>query len=501
MAASLPGVLRWLGAALLVVLLIVLLVDAGKLLTTATLAIGYPYDLDYGEGIVWQQMVNIVAGRGYAPLGTFPAIVYHYPPVYHLVVAGVTALTGGDALAAGRSVSLASTLGAMAMAGWLAGRAAGTADRRCLMVGGTVAALAFGASPTVLAWASLMRVDLLATALTLAGLCLTVRGLRLPTHVPVAAAITFALAVYTKQTAILGPLAAFAALMVVRRGTGWRFLALSAALGLAALAVLMAVSHGQFLRHVLSYNVNRFDPGRWQLLVYTLASQAVMLAIALAVAVGLRRRMTPTRLLLAIYLGLRLLTLPLSLKSGASDNYLIDLFSIAAVFVGVGVAEVAAAVLRGCPWPRPLVTLLLLVALPVQAARLGDAHEVARDPRWRADAAAVVARIRATPRPVIGDYMVLIRRAGRPVLFEPAIAAELAHAGRYDEAGMVAVVRRGELGFIVTQGDLHWYGERYNPAMQAAIAAAYPRVEHHGDMTLHLPAAPAMRDPAAPPRR
>ena len=41
---------------------------------------------DYGEGIVWQQMRNIVAGQGYTPLGVYPAIVYHYPPVYHLVV-------------------------------------------------------------------------------------------------------------------------------------------------------------------------------------------------------------------------------------------------------------------------------------------------------------------------------------------------------------------------------------------------------------------------------
>lgn len=495
---------RWLGGAALVVLVAVLLVDLAKLLSTAALAIGYPYDLDYGEGIVWQQMDNIAAGCGYAPLGIFPAIVYHYPPVYHLVVAAVAALTGGDALATGRAVSLVSTLAAMAMIGWLASKVAATSDRASLAIGALVAALAFAASPTVLTWAPLMRVDMLATALTIGGLCLTVRSLRDPEQVPVGAAILFALAVYTKQTAILAPLAAFVALLVVRQRTAWLFAAICGALGLAALAVLMVASHGQFLRHVLSYNVNRFDPDRWRLLVATLSSQAIPLAIALAVAAGMGRTLvrSPARLVLGLYFASRLATLPLSLKSGASDNYLIDLFSVAAIFVGVGAAEVAAAVIRGAAWPRAFVTLLLLVALPVQAARLGEAHDAARDPDWRSDAEAIVERIKATPKPVVSDYMVLTRRAGRPVLFEPAIAAELAHSGLYDEAGFVRLIRRGKLGFFVTQGDGQWYAERYNPAVRAAIAAAYPRIERHGEMVLHLPAIATTRaGPAAPPRR
>ena len=61
-------------------LLVLLMVDLAKAAHIAAFAIGYPYQLDYGEGIVWQQMINIVAGRGYAPIGVFPAIVYHYPP-------------------------------------------------------------------------------------------------------------------------------------------------------------------------------------------------------------------------------------------------------------------------------------------------------------------------------------------------------------------------------------------------------------------------------------
>uniref|UniRef100_UPI0035CA65A5 hypothetical protein n=1 Tax=uncultured Caballeronia sp. TaxID=1827198 RepID=UPI0035CA65A5 len=86
---------------------------------SAAALIRYPYGLDYGEGIVWQQMRNIMAGRGYAPLGVYPAIVYHYPPVFHIIV-GITArLFGIDELATGRAISWLSTLGCAVLIGML----------------------------------------------------------------------------------------------------------------------------------------------------------------------------------------------------------------------------------------------------------------------------------------------------------------------------------------------------------------------------------------------
>lgn len=500
------------GGVALLVLVATLSADFGKLVATAVRAIGFPYDLDYGEGIVWQQMTNIVAGQGYAPLGTFPAIVYHYPPVYHLTVAALTAASGLDDLVAGRLVSFLSTLAAMVMVGWLSIATRPTVgDRRSTVIGAVVACLLFGASPTVLVWASLMRVDMLATALTLAGLCFTVLEIRRPRRMPWAA-IAFALAVYCKQTAVMAPAAAFAALWIVRPASAWRFLLICGSIGIAALAVLMTVSHGGFLRHVIEYNVNRFDPSRWWLLASTLATQAITIAVAVAVAFGAWQRWrvpeamawrariagSPWQgamLLIVLYLAIRVATLPLTLKSGASDNYLIDLFSASAVLAGVATSQVAAAILTGAPWPRALITLLVLIGLPLQAARLGDAHLAAGNPALRAQNAAIVERIRESPRPVVTDYMVMLRRAGRPVLYEPAIAAELAHSGLYDEAGFVRLIHVHRFGFFLTQGSESRfpYGERYNPRVAEAIAEAYPRVERYGEMVIHLPAAPPAR--------
>jgi hypothetical protein len=80
-------------------------------------AIAYPYELDYGEGIVWQQMRLMFGSRAYGPIDGFPAIVFHYPPVYHAVSAALAALTGMDGLAAGRAVSLISLFAAAMLGG------------------------------------------------------------------------------------------------------------------------------------------------------------------------------------------------------------------------------------------------------------------------------------------------------------------------------------------------------------------------------------------------
>ena len=53
----------------------------------AALALGYPYGMDYGEGVIWQQMIRILDGGGYAPLQSLPAFVFQYPPLYHLTTA------------------------------------------------------------------------------------------------------------------------------------------------------------------------------------------------------------------------------------------------------------------------------------------------------------------------------------------------------------------------------------------------------------------------------
>ena len=98
-------------------------------------------------------------------------------------------------------------------------------------------------------------------------------------------------------------------------------------------------------------------------------------------------------------------------------------------------------------------------------------------------------RVHDAPKGVISDDMVMLLRSGKRVLWEPAIFAELAGQGAWDERGMVARVEAGEFAMFITEGrrGQRLFDSRYSPAMGRAIDAAYPVKEKLADYTLHLP--------------
>lgn len=499
---------RWAIRAGLALTVLLLVVNFGKMLIAAWLALAYPYDLDYGEGIVWQQMRNIVAGEGYSPLGVYPAIVYHYPPVYHLTTAAVAALGGLDQLVAGRLVSLLSTLATMILVALLTASAIPKVEGRALrLTAAAIGALCLASVPTILTWSTFMRVDMLGCALTFAGLALTVRAIERPSAVPFAA-LAFVLAIYTKQTSLAGPVAALVGLWFVRPKSAGLLLIWCTSLGLVALGLLSMQSGGGFLRHILLYNMNRVDLSKWRLLVAVILSQAMLLTMAAIAAGAAWRRLFPDRsgalkdrdgrdgskaalLILLIFLLVKTAMLPMILKSGSGDNYMIEWSCGAAVFVGLAAVPVVKLARDGNEWPSLILVVLFTVGLPIAAYRVPaeDMDPVAiRLENVRM--ANVVAQIRASEKPVISDDMVLLIRAGRPVQWEPAIAAELAHSKLYDEEAFAGMVRRRDFGFFLTRGDRgsRLYDERYNPIVADAIDAAYPRKKHVGNLVFHLPA-------------
>ncbi|MBS0479435.1 MAG: hypothetical protein JSR79_09060, partial [Proteobacteria bacterium] len=212
----------------------------------AVIAFHHPYAFDYGEGVVWQQMRNIVAGHGYTRLGVFPAVAYEYPPLFHLASAAVARALRMDELYAGRLVSLVCTFASAALVGLLTVRAAPGADRRTASGAALFAALAFLSMPLLDTWALVMRIDMLACALTLAAMLLAARA---PWSIPAAigAGTLFAAALYTRQTALPAPVAAFVILLVARPRAAWTMAAAALVSGLAALGWLEVTTRGGFL--------------------------------------------------------------------------------------------------------------------------------------------------------------------------------------------------------------------------------------------------------------
>src|SRR5215471_5903300 len=144
---------------------LVLLFNGGAFMARTWWLTRYPHELDYGEGVVlWQAAHVFILRDAYHPIQRFPFIVFHYPPLYH-VLSRVAGLITGDLLQGGRALTFFCTLAsALTVAGIAWSAVPGSAIRRSMTA--LVAALLMLQTPS-LTWAPNMRVDLTAISMTL----------------------------------------------------------------------------------------------------------------------------------------------------------------------------------------------------------------------------------------------------------------------------------------------------------------------------------------------
>ena len=471
-------------------------------------SIRYPWELDYGEGIVWQQMRWMFTARAYGPIDGFPAIVFHYPPLYHALTVLTAGALGTDELATGRAISVLSTFAAaIASAILVAALLEGRASRWDRRISSCIAALLVFTFVPVDLWATFMRVDMLAIALGMFGLVAAFKSLERPRFIYLAS-LLFVAAVYTKQTALAAPAATFAVLIVARPRIALRGIATCLILGLTIFAILGWLTDGGFYRHIFLYNINRFDAARLVWILYLPAAQAMYVALAAFVVV---RRLREVRskyrsiedaraklgqspsdirlLIVAAYLLVSTVMLVLVAKSGSNINYFLDCFFALGLFSAMAPSE-AANGLRHNPHLRAMFAIgfpaaLAAGALFAQPVRTGDgadsphSHELAR-------LAHVIA---SAKKPVISDDMVLLIRGGQDVRWEAAIFAELASTGRWDERPFIQRIRNHEFAFFVTLDDegKKTFRQRYSPAVAEAMDREYPIQERMAGLVIRRP--------------
>lgn len=468
-------------------------------LLTAVRAVAYPYELDYGEGIVWYQARQLLAGEAFGDIHRFGGIVFHYTPLFQ-ALSGLLERLGFDGLAAGRLLSLLSTAAMAVLIGIIVRHVAlgSGGSRRGAAIAAAVAGLTLLIAFPVKVWAPLMRVDMLAFALSLGGLWCGLLALRRPPLVHLAA-ILFVLAVFTKQTMVAAPAAVFLVLLLFRPRTAFAGIATSLVLGSAALAALALATDGGFFRHVFLYNVNRIALDRLGWIASIVSSHLLLIVAATIGLAGIApaiRRFAAKRsqaapedaesAMLGAYLVLTTASVALVLKSGSGVNYFIEWIAVLAIFAGLAVHR-AIAVEGGRAAP---VRQVAIIALAVQAAMLPVLPYTAGMFEKRTAALdRLVGRIRSAEGPVISDDMVLLLRAGRPVLWEPAIFAELGATGAWDERPFVRMIDERRFAMFVTVQERggKLFDQRYNPAVAEAMARAYPRREKVSGLTLHLP--------------
>jgi len=417
-------------------------------------------------------------------------------------------LLGIDPLMAGRGISVACTLAAAGLCGWLVGRGIGEhVNGLARVVGCTIGALLPLSLGPVELWSVLMRVDMLAICLSLLGIAIDVESIRRPAWLAVAMPV-FVLAVYTKQTALAAPTAALAVSWALNRRQTIIALIFGTALGVLGFGWLEWLTSGGFGRHIIAYNINTFSieafisnvKGLWFFMfLFVLAAGSLALLwrdqlLPFKTVASFRRSTAWVCVaIVTLWLIFQTALLVTAAKVGASINHFIELFYICALPIGIFAAHCWHDIIvnrHSRAGKIDIILLFLMVVLTVTVTKYPVyRHPQLDDPKATEIQQYMIKEIAHAPRPVLSDDMVLLIRAGREVQIEPAIFRELTATRRWDQTYFLQLLSNHAFEFVIILNE-----SEYTAEMLGAIAQAYPNTGKLGPYTIHRQSASPSAD-------
>lgn len=487
--------------------------------------LAYPFfQQSSSEGLILSEVWLIRQGGSiYLPFRGDLFVSAPYPPVYYYLTAWVSSVVGAAAanFTPGRMISLVSAWASGLLLAWhvFAFRPptpASTAPlaRSFLVLKGVVAVLTglvFVTLPAVMVWSARIRADMLMTAFQLAGLTLVAEGVRRQRFgLTLAAVGPFALALFTKQTALAGPVAALVWLVFVY-GRQWRKTALwlvaqAAVAGLPFL-VLNFTTSGELFRRLFKYHnlpwlLANFKDYAALFLgenAGLLALGAVLAVVALVAAfVRLRggqdgagnkdRRLdrfieAGRQIPLALwYLGGSLALLVGLGVAGADHNHFLPAEAATCLAAGVGLVW-----LLGTAGPWRWFGLVGLVVLGLQLAVWSvpaTRYEIelrTREADYQRQLAKIVAYAAAKPGPILtseaGFFVLAGKSPGDGLYYNDLFTlAALNKQGLYSETGLLEAVRRKRFAVVLAENNLfngEARSEVWTPELVAALKESY----------------------------
>lgn len=437
-------------------------------------ALTFAYPLNYGEGPLLDQTLRLAQGENIYPadLSTPPYTITNYPPLYILTQVPFVN-TFGATYTYGRLLSLVSVLLTAVLIG-LTIRAL-TGD----WVGGLVGGLTLLTVPYVLHWSPLFRIDSLALLLSWAGLFLLAQFPRGRWAI-VAAALFLTAAIFTRQSyALAAPLAG--CVWLLRQPRPYRALLLALIIGnltLWTFGLLQVLTRGGFFFHIVTANVNAFNPDLIVFYADEIIRELPLLigASLLFLLVGLVARARAWWLSAPYIVGALGAALTIG-KVGSDVNYLYELSAAFALIVGVWIGFKR-------DWWLLRVGLLLVLAWHLNSVHMFaaekynpiQAQQIAREDELReyldiiSDADGIV---------LVDEDIGLLPLAGRAIYLQPFEMTQLANAGIWDDAPVVAALsnRAFDSLMIYQPADFpQLVEERWTAAMRREINN-YPRPE------------------------
>jgi hypothetical protein len=475
-----------------------LAVHVGLTVWLAWTSIFFPFQLDYGEGIVLWFTRQLALGRPiYRPMDGVTFVSSNYPPVGMLLAAPFHSHFG-DTYIVGRFLGFASASLTTAILmrfvrrdsavnGWL--------TPNLKWAAALLAGALFLGSTFVYHWTPLFRVDLPGLAFTALGILFVrewenahdrrkdapLRWLLLAL-----AGAAFLAALYTKHSLLFGPAAAVLAVFLRDRRAALVFGGALAAAGGGLFLLLDVLTRGGWSFGLITSNATVWDPT-------TFAGLALGFALTYAVVLVLgawawvARVRAGTCGVLEVYAAAALLSIALAGREGAWENYFLEAVFAACAFAGFAIARLYDSTLT---WRWALPALLL-----VQAALFVNRH----DPQTalnlmnaaRIGGQEVGPLVRAANGPVISEDMGLLVTNGKPVVYYTFPYSTLARAGRWDQRWELENLRAGAFPLVVlmqgTRENVVQFGNFTGPFV-SALDYNYGLVKGNARYEVYAPA-------------
>lgn len=481
----------------------------------------YPFFQGSSEGLILSEVAIIRAGGSiYSPFRGDLFISAPYPPLYYYLTAWLAGLFNSpdSSFLPGRIISLVAAGLSGLLIAWQVfsfrpSGQPGPLTRPHLILKGLLAGLAgliFVTLPAVMVWSARVRADMLMTALQLAGLTLVAEGIRRGRFgLVLAAVLPFTLALYTKQTALAGPLAAFI-FLAFYYGRAWRkTLTWLALLGVAAggpFLILNLTTGGELFRRLFKYhnlpwlssNFESYAQLFWQENLGLLILGAGLLLLA---GVGVVARLKsardldkPDRLEILLEAGRQI---PLAVWYLAGSLGLLGSLGVAGADHNHFLPAEAATCLAGGVCAAWLLYLgrwrwLLLAGLAVFWLQLAfwsvpaQRYEIelrTRDADYQRQLARIVSYAAGKPGPILtseAGFFVLAHKTPQagPYYNDLFTLAALDRQGLYSEAGLLESIRRKQFSLVLAEGDLFNGQARpdvWTPELVEALKANYFR--------------------------
>ena len=450
---------------------LLLVVSAAFTIYYQFLLVSYPHQLDYGEGPLLNHAIRLAGGEMiYQPnLDTPPYTVTNYPPIYILTLAaGRIIFPAAPPFLFGRLISaLSSWAAAMAIAAIIH---LATGNRKASLAG----ALIFGSIPFVIYWSPLLRIDMLALALSLWGIYLVVSKPERSSSLVLSAILLLA-AIYTRQSyALAAPLAVFVHLLTINRRKAFQY-----AVGLGSAVVLFFlganfISDGGFYTHIVVSNQNSYSFQRAVSMLAIFSKDAMLPLLATIPMIILRKGEHSLRLVLTVYVLGSLASALTAGKIGSSYNYVLELSAATAIGFGLFLNYLIKIPFRS-RWfwvIYPTMAALMLISMTsTQAIRLIN-FIIIREPQLQKEAE-IIRLAQQAGGIILADLnhnpLIVI---GQPIYFQFFERVQMANDGTWQILPFVEEIRDQKFSLVILTKD-QFTDERWTPEMLKTLNEGY----------------------------